>query len=59
VVASRRILFQPAFRVTVLLTVVQLFHTPVEGNPTDATLAPLTFTLPGRLVEPLAKRHCS
>jgi hypothetical protein len=57
VVASRRMLFQPAVRLTVRLTVVQLVHTPVDGKSTVATLAPLIFTLPGRAVEPLAKRH--
>src|SRR5688500_7592428 len=57
VVDSRRMLFRPAVRYAVVLIVVQLVHTPVDGKLTVVTVVPSTFTLPGRAVEPLAKRH--
>lgn len=58
-VATRLMLFQPEFKFTFAYTIVQLVHEPVDGKSTVVMLAPLTCTLPGRLLAPLAKRHSS
>src|SRR3546814_15319271 len=59
VVATTLMLFVPAFRKTLALTTVQVVQEPVDGKSTVVTVEPLTCTLPGRLLEPLANRHSS